>query len=99
MPDLKDLIVVLAGIHINDRDRSRVVNVAGHLITFILEERWHRLSEHQQQALIKDSANRLWKNYMTKRKNYELPPTEAAKQAISEEIEKLKQLFNPNHTQ
>ncbi len=95
MPDIKDLIGHLAAIHITDRDRSRAFTVAGHLITFVLKDRWHQLSDGQRQKLIQASASRLWNNYFDKRKKYGLSPRDAAEEAIGEEMAILEQLFNP----
>ena len=100
MPDFKDLVVHLAGIHINNRPhsraRSRAVDVSGHLISSVLKEKWVHLSEQQQQRLIRASTNRLWNSYMTKRRNFGLSTEEAAEEAISEELAVLKQLFDSN---
>ena len=98
MPDLKDLIVHLAGIHVTDRNRRRAYDVAGHLVESALKERWHKTPNRQRQALIRDSGNRLWDGYMEKRQNKEITPKEAAQEAIFDEESILEELLNPNNT-
>jgi hypothetical protein len=92
------LVILLAGVHVTDRNRRRAYAVAGHLIKAVLKERWHRLSEHQRQILIKESGNRLWNGYMEKRRNEVIKPKEAAQDAIFDETSVLEQLLNPNNT-
>lgn len=96
MPSLNDLISVLAGVRVNERSRNRVVTVAGHLVASVLEDRWHPLSEHQRQQLVKPSTKRLWDSYVHMRKNLGQPPKEAAKQSIASELELLRKALNPN---
>jgi len=97
MPSHEDLVILLAGIHVTDRNRRRAYAVAGHLVASVLKERWHGLSEHQRKILIRDSGNRLWNGYMEKRKNEVIKPKEAADDAIFNEIAFLEQLLNPNN--
>lgn len=91
MPDLKDLIVHLAGIHVTDRNRRRAYDVAGHLIASVLKERWHSLPERQRQILIRDSGNRLWNGYLEKRRKEDMKPKEAAQETIFDETTLLEQ--------
>lgn len=95
MPSLEDLIVLLSGIHVNQHDRRRAYTVAGHLVASILQGRWHQLSEYQRQQLVRPSTNRLWDNYMRKRRYLEQSPKEAAKQTITDEIAFLQQSLTP----
>jgi hypothetical protein len=95
MPDIKDLIVHLAGIHITDRSRRRAYDVAGHLVA--LKERWHKTPDRQRQTLIRASGNRLWGGYMKKRRDTEITPKEAAREAIFDEQSILEELLNPNY--
>ncbi|MDO8636926.1 MAG: hypothetical protein Q7R34_11980 [Dehalococcoidia bacterium] len=95
MPDLGDLIVQLSDVRVGQRDRGRTVNVAGHLIHSVLNERWLKLSDNDQKRLTAASAKRLRGNYETKLKYSTQPTREAAEQAISEELELLQQMFNP----
>jgi len=96
MPSSNDLISLLAGVRVNERDQSRAVTVAGHLVASVLENRWHALSERQRQQLVKPSTKRLWDSYMHMRKNLGQPPKEAAKQAIAGELALLREALNPN---
>ena len=98
MPRLEDLVVLLAGVHVTDRDRSRAYDAAGHLVAHVLKERWHRLPKPQRRILTKASGNRLWRNYMAKRKIEDMKPTEAARDAILDEIAALEQELNPSNT-
>lgn len=98
MPSFEDLVVLLAGVHVTDRNRGRAYDVAGHLVAFVLRERWDRLSERQRQILIRDSGNRLWNGYMGKRRIEDMRPKEAAHDAIFDEIAVLEQKLNPNNT-
>lgn len=98
MPNYEDLVILLAGVHVTDRNRRRAYAVAGHLIESVLKERWHRLSEHQRKILIRDSGDRLWNGYMEKRRNEVIKPKEAAQDAIFDELTTLEQLLNPNNT-
>jgi len=95
MPSLDDLVLLLAGIRINERNRSRVINAAGHLVASILKDRWHALTKLQRRQLVNPSANRLWDNYMSMR-SLGQPPKAAAKQAITEELELLQEGLNLN---
>lgn len=98
MPSHQDLVALLAGVHITDRNRRRAYTVAGHLVKSLLKERWHGLSERQRQILTKASGNRLWENYMAKRRIEDMRPKEAAQDAIFDEIAALEQELNPNNT-
>lgn len=98
MPSFDDLVFLLAGIHVTDRKRDRAVAVAGHLVASTLEEHWHKLPKRQRDILIRASANRLWDDYMAKRKLEELKPEEAAQDAILDEQTILQQLLNPDKT-
>ena len=98
MPSFEDLVVLLAGIHVTDRNRRRADAVAGHLVAFVLKERWHELPKRKRQTLIRASGNRLWNGYMEKRRNEGIKPKEAAQDAIDDEITFLEQLLNPNNT-
>lgn len=95
MPDLHDLIAHLSGIHVNDRDRRRVVNIAGHLIKSVLGDQWHQLSETQQELHLQSSAKRLWDNYMHNRKYLKQSSKKDAKQVIEEELTFLKEALTP----
>ena len=97
MPSFEDLLVLLSGIHVTDRNRKRAYTVAGHLVAFVLKERWHGLPERQRQILIRDSSNRLWDGYMKKRRLEDVKPKEAARDAILAEITVLEELLNPNN--
>jgi len=94
-PNLKDLIARLSGIHVTDRDKKRAVYVAGHLVKFVLGDKWDMLSEGQQKLLVKPSSNRLWNNYMQKRKNLGQSTKQDAKETIEEEIKVLKDYLVP----
>ena len=96
MPSLEDLIALLSGVHVTDRNRTRAYDVAGHLVAHVLRERWHTLPERQRRLISKASGNRLWENYMAKRKLEDMKPTEAARDAILDEIAALEQELNPN---
>lgn len=97
MPSLEDLVSLLAGIHVTDRNRRRAYAVAGHLVASALKERYRGLPKHQLQILIRDSGNRLWDGYMKKRGNEAMKPKEAARDAILDEITVLEQSLNPNN--
>jgi hypothetical protein len=90
MPSLEDLITLLSGTHVNECNKRRANVVAGHLLKSVLKDRWHQLSLHQTQQLVLDSTNRLWGNYMRKRKDLQ-SPKEAAKEAIADELARLEQ--------
>jgi hypothetical protein len=94
-PSLKDLITRLSGIHVTDRDKERAVYVAGHLIKFILGDKWDMLSEGQRKLLVKPSSDRLWDNYMQKRKNLGRSTKQDAKETIEDEIKILKNYLIP----
>lgn len=96
MPDFRDLVVHLSGIHVTDRNRRRAYAVAGHLIESALKERWHSTPDRQRQSLIRKSGDRLWNSYMGKRRNKEITPKEAAQEAIFDEETILEQELNPN---
>jgi hypothetical protein len=99
MPNLEDLVTLLADIHITDRDRRRAYTVAGHLVASALKERWHGTSDHQRQIYIRDSGDRLWNSYGEKRRNENIKPKEAARDAIYDEMTVLDRLFNPKNAQ
>lgn len=98
MPSHQDLVALLAGVHVTDRNRRRAYTVAGHLVKSVLKERWHGLSERQRQILSKASSDRLWNSYMAKRRIEGVRPKEAAEDAIFDEIAALEQELNPNNT-
>ena len=95
MPSFEDLVAHLSCIHTTDRKRDRAYDVAGHLIKETLKERWNGLSQNNQRTLTKDAGNRLWENYMKKRKIDNLSPKDAARGAIYDEKDNLQQIFNP----
>lgn len=97
MPSYEDLVVLLAGVHVTDRNQTRAYDVVGHLVAFVLKERWHGLTKHQRRILIKGSGDRLWNGYMAKRKIEDVRPKEAAREAIFDEIAALQQELNPNN--
>lgn len=94
MPSLDDLIVQLSGVRVNQRDRGRVANVAGHLLESVLKDQWHSLADHQKQRLIIASASRLRDSYTAKLKYFGQSTKEAAKESIAEEIVVLKEILN-----
>ena len=96
MPSLEDLIVLLSGIHVSDRNQRRAYTVAGHLVASVLKDRWHQLSERQRQLLVQPSTDRLWDSYMHKRRYLEQPPKEAAEEAIADELALLEQALPPH---
>jgi hypothetical protein len=94
-PSLKDLIAELSGIHVNDRGRRRAVDVAGHLIKFVLGNQWDDLSKRQQNLLIRPSSERIWNNYMHKREYLGQSTKQDAKEVIHEEVNFLNEILNP----
>jgi hypothetical protein len=98
VPSYEDLVTLLAGVHVTDHKRTRAYDVAGHLVAYVLKERWHGLSERQRRILIKASGDRLWNGYMAKRRIEDMRPKEAAQDAIFDEIAALEQELNPNNT-
>ncbi len=86
VPGLDNLIAHLSSIRVNDRDQSRAATVSGHLIKFVMKEKWHQLSEYKRQQLIKTSTVRLWNNYMRIRKNSKMSTEGAAEQTIAAEL-------------
>lgn len=94
MANYSDLVVTLSAVHINDRKRLRVSEVAGHLIVYLLKEKCDKLSKANLQELLKASTDRLWDAYQNKRKDKSLTSKEAALQAINTEIEFLTKEFN-----
>jgi len=97
MPSLEDLVILLAGIHVTDRNRRRAYAVAGHLVAYALKEGYHSLSKHQRQILIRNSGNRLWNGYMKRRRDEAMKPKEAAHDVILDEIAILEQSLNPRN--
>jgi hypothetical protein len=95
VPSYRDLIVLLSGIRVNERDRSRAITVAEHLLEPFLEDKWHLLSESDIRIVVERSADRLWKDYMNKRKILKQSTKEAAEQAINDELAFLEQTLNP----
>jgi hypothetical protein len=92
MPNRDDLIVHLSGVRINitnGNDRRRVSTVAGHLVTSIYKDEWNQLSEQKKRLTIRNSADRLWNNYMQRRTTLEQLPKEAANDAITDELSNL----------
>jgi RNase adaptor protein for sRNA GlmZ degradation len=94
VPSYEDLVVALSAVHIHDRKRHRVSEVAGHLIVYLLKEKCDKLSKTQLQELLKASTDRLWDKYQNKRKDKSLLAQDAALQAINAEIEFLTKEFN-----
>ena len=94
MANYADLVATLSAIHINDRKRHRVNEVAGYLIVYLLKEKCDRLSKNELQELLKASANRIWDTYQIKRKDKSLLAKDVALQAINTEIEFLTKEFN-----
>ncbi len=92
MADFENNVVHLATARINERNRKIAFEVAADLIHSLLRESWFDLSEKQKQSLVSPSANRLWDNYMRKRKA-SYPTKEAARKAMLEELSHLKQQF------
>ena len=93
-PSLEDLITVLLGIRINERNKQRAVDVAGHLIKSILGNKFDKLPTWQQKLLVKPSSERLW-NYMQKGKDLGLTNKQIAKEAIAEELKILTKTLAP----
>jgi len=89
-----DLVATLSAIHINDRKRHRVNEVAGYLIVYLLKEKCDKFSKTELQELLKASADRLWETYQIKRKDQSLLAKDVALQAINAEIEFLTKEFN-----
>jgi hypothetical protein len=89
-----DLVVTLSAVHINERKRHRANIVAGHLIVYLLKDRYDQLSNLEIQELLKASTDRLWDNYKHKRQDSSLSSREASLQAINAEIEFLTQEFD-----
>ena len=83
MPTLDDLIALLSGIHISDRNRYRANTVASHLV-----------SPNARQKLDRASTKRLWESYMHIRKFQDYTPKDAAERAIHDEIATLEEILN-----
>jgi hypothetical protein len=92
MPGVENLVILLSGINVNDRDRYRAKAVAEQLVKDALQERWN--IEPRQQIIIEDSRDRLWDGYMKRRLNSSIKPQDAARHAIFDEISFLNQLLN-----
>ena len=94
MPTLDDLIALLSGIHISDRNRYRANTVASHLVRSIWKDHWHQLSPNARQKLDRASTKRLWESYMHIRKFQDYTPKDAAERAIHDEIATLEEILN-----
>jgi len=97
MPNKQDLIVHLAGTHVNDYDRKRAYVIAGHLVTSALKGQSNNFPLDQKDKIIRDSGDRLWNGYMEKRLDKSITPREAAQEAIFDEQLFLEDLLNQNH--
>lgn len=86
IPGMGDLIAHLSGIRVNDSDKSRAATVSGHLIKYVMKEKWHPLSESKRQQLIRPSTARLWNSYMNIRNTSKMSTKGAAEQAIAAEL-------------
>jgi hypothetical protein len=95
MTSFDDLVVQLSDIHVTDLDHSSAIGVAENLIAEVLKDKWHHLSECQKALLVRPSATRLWDAYMHRRKHLALPPEEAARIAIDDELVVLEQALTP----
>lgn len=95
MDGLGSIITQLSCVGVNDSDHSRAGIVSGHLVKFVLQDQWNRLTERQRQSLIQPSTNRLWNSYMQIRKNTKKSTDDAAEIAISEELAYLKEILTP----
>lgn len=92
MADFENNVIHLSNIRINERNRKITFEVAADLIHSLLRESWIDLPERQKRSLVSHSANRLWDNYMNKRKASN-STKEAARKAMLEELSHLEQQF------
>jgi hypothetical protein len=96
MLSYENMVNLLSGVHVTDKNLSREKIVSVNIIEDALKQLSYNLSKNKKQSLINNSAIRISNNYKQKRKLRELTTKEAAEEAIAEEQDIIEQLLCSN---